>query len=377
VYAVAIALLPPLPIWLSAHSYFQITDLKKQIMKIWYYVSGRNNPLYGEMFYSHGRYKSYGQHSFIYDFLISACRNNVEVNLIVDELHTFPISRVVEPYCRPFHLGQGNYDTATPDLILLDVVDKHLIQHLPRICPIICIIHNAGEIYDEDMIDICDLFICMTDTAYRFQSKRIHPGKLRLINQGIDLLRFPEVPPAPPRNIHASRILYYTRLNSEKKEVIFNVLEQLRKLAYNFTVLGDGQLFWEISDSFGHDGVVINHIPCHSIPRFISQFDLVISSGRGVMEACAVGRPAICAGLGYAGVITAGNVMALLERNLTGYGHTKQAALLHNDIATAMAVDRNEWRKLAKQHFNMDAFVTSICAEARKINENTTQIPTL
>lgn len=258
-------------------------------MKIWYYVSARNNPLYGEMFYSHGRYKSYGQHSFIYDFLISASRNNIDINLIVDELHTFPISKVVEPYCQPFHLEQRSYNTSKPDLILLDVVDRHLIQHIPRICPIICIIHNAGEIYEDYMIDICDRFICMTDTAYRFQSKRINPDKLRLITQGIDLLRFQDVPYTHLRDEKASRILYYTRLNTEKKEVIFNVLEQLRKQEYNFTVLGDGQLFWDISDSFGNDGVVINHIPCHCIPRFISQFDMVISSGRGVMEACAVG----------------------------------------------------------------------------------------
>jgi hypothetical protein len=346
-------------------------------MKIWYYVSARNNPLYGEMFYSHGRYKSYGQHSFIYDFLISASRNNVEVKLIVDELHTFPISRVVEPYCQPFHLGHGNYDDAKPDLILLDVVDKQLVQQIPRICPIICIIHNAGEVYEDHITDICDLFICMTDTAYRFQSKRIHPNKLRLINQGIDLLRFQEVPPSPPQNINASRILYYTRLNAEKKEVIYNVLEQLKELAYDYTVLGDGHLFWDLSDRYGHDGVVINHIPCHSIPRFISQFDIVISSGRGVMEACAVGRPTICAGLGYAGVITRDNATELLERNLTGYGHTKQASMLYNDISKALALDRNEWRKLANQHFNMDAFVASICTEARKVNENPTQIPAI
>jgi hypothetical protein len=185
------------------------------------------------------------------------------------------------------------------------------------------------------------------------------------------------VPQIPPREGQHNRILYYTRLNTEKREVIFNVLEQLRNLAHNFTVLGDGQLFWDISDSFGNDGVVINHIPCHSIPRFIAQYDVVISSGRGVMEACAVGRPAICAGLGYAGIVTSQNATSLLERNLTGYGYAKQAPTLGNDISKALALDRQEWRELAKQHFNMDAFVTSICKEAQHVNENPTKISTI
>jgi hypothetical protein len=51
--------------------------------------------------------------------------------------------------------------------------------------------------------------------------------------------------------------------------------------------------------------------------------------------------------------------------------------MLYNDISKALALDRNEWRKLANQHFNMDAFVASICTEARKVNENPTQIPTI
>lgn len=336
-------------------------------MKVWYYVSTHSNLLYGGAFFSHGRYKSYGQHSFIYDFVISAFRNSVEVDLIIEGLQAFPILKIVEPYCNVVCPEEVESSLSRPDIVVIDVVDERMIERIPRFCPVLCMVHNAGEIYTEQLINICDRFICMTETAYAFQSKRIAPEKLWLINQGIDLSRFSADRMQPAAEEKHRKVLYYTRLNTEKREVIFNVLKDLERSDCDFTVLGDGALFWEISDLFGNNGIIINYIPCHCIPQFISDFDVIISSGRGVMESCAVGKPTICAGLGYAGVVNAGNTEELLKRNLTGYGFSKDALHLTDDLETAMSLETNSWRTLAEQYFNMDTFVNTFVKEAEKL----------
>ena len=58
-----------------------------------------------------------------------------------------------------------------------------------------------------------------------------------------------------------------------------------------------GEAFWRISDEFGDQVTLINHIPCHSIHRFLTDFDVIVSSGRGAMEALARGFPRFVRGL--------------------------------------------------------------------------------
>ncbi|HYE55010.1 MAG TPA: hypothetical protein VD996_09215 [Chitinophagaceae bacterium] len=335
-------------------------------MKIRYYISARENILYKGEFLSDGRYKSFGQHSFIYDFLISAARNGLYVDLIVDGMKNFPILKIVQPYCNIYSLAKAAY-LPEPDIVVADVVDEETISLIPETCPLVCIVHDAGYVYDQCLIERASSFICMTETAFAFQSRRIDPSKLCLIHQGVDLSRFRPVKDQPERANPS--VLYYSRMNIEKRTTIFSVLDNLRNGGYNFTVLGDGKLFWEVSDMFGDDGVVLNHVPCHSIPQFITRFDVIISSGRGVMEACAAGKPAICAGLGYAGMVTEQNVCDLLRRNLTGFGFDKEATTLDRDIDLAMTVDSTAWRRLAELHFDMDSFVHSFTREAARLLE--------
>jgi hypothetical protein len=100
---------------------------------------------------------------------------------------------------------------------------------------------------------------------------------------------------------------------------MWRVLEQLLRCDVRLTMLGDGDAFWKISDQYGGDLTLINHIPCHSIHNFLLHFDIVASAGRGILEALACGIPALCAGYEYGGPVLPSNIRRHMEVNITGY----------------------------------------------------------
>jgi hypothetical protein len=67
-------------------------------MNLLYAVSAQGNPLYQGKFGLHGRYQTYGQHSFIYDLIAAAYRRGVRVTLLVEGLSGFPLA---EPQWSP------------------------------------------------------------------------------------------------------------------------------------------------------------------------------------------------------------------------------------------------------------------------------------
>jgi len=88
----------------------------------------------------------------------------------------------------------------------------------------------------------------------------------------------------------------------------------------------DGEAFWKISDKYGRDLTLINHIPCHSIHNFLHHFDIVASARRGVFEALACGLPVVATAVdgipeqieeGRSGfLIPAGDAQAMADRVL-------------------------------------------------------------
>ena len=58
-------------------------------MNLLYAVSAQGNPLYQGKFGLHGRYQTYGQHSFIYDLIAAAYRRGERVTLLVEGLSGF------------------------------------------------------------------------------------------------------------------------------------------------------------------------------------------------------------------------------------------------------------------------------------------------
>ena len=69
-------------------------------MNVLYAVSARGNPLYRGKFGLHGRYQTYGQHSFIYDLIAAASRRGVHITLLIEGLSAFPLAEPLKEYSR-------------------------------------------------------------------------------------------------------------------------------------------------------------------------------------------------------------------------------------------------------------------------------------
>ena len=126
------------------------------------------------------------------------------------------------------------------------------------------------------------------------------------------------------------------------------------------TLLGDGEAFWKISDQYGRDLTLINHMPCHSMHNFLHHFDIVASAGRGVFEALACGLPALCAGYEYGGPVLPNNIQRHMEVNITGYRMAADLARMPEDIDMAMSLDRQTCRLMASEHGSVDTFLDRI-----------------
>ncbi|HEX2190535.1 MAG TPA: hypothetical protein VHG51_16625, partial [Longimicrobiaceae bacterium] len=239
-------------------------------------------------------------------------------------------------------------------------VSDDVLDQLPDGVPVICIVHNAFTSFSDAFVRRCDHFVCMTETAFRHQGGQVPAHKLALVHQGVDLQRFRPAPRGPRADRSVPRVLVCSRLEGFKRPVVEAVIDSLAPREVDLTVVGDGAAFWPISDRWGARITLINHIPCHSIHNFIPGFDVVVSSGRGVMEALACGVPALCAGFGYAGPVHADNVGALLEANLTGAGMGADTSRLVHDVQRAMDVDPQVCREVAERHFCVDRFVSAL-----------------
>jgi hypothetical protein len=88
-------------------------------MNLLYAVSAQGNPLYQGKFGLHGRYQTYGQHSFIYDLIAAAYRRGVRVTLLVEGLSGFPLAEPLKKYAHVFELDEAP-QVGTVDLVLVD-----------------------------------------------------------------------------------------------------------------------------------------------------------------------------------------------------------------------------------------------------------------
>jgi len=327
-------------------------------MNVLYAVSAQGNPLYRGKFGLHGRYQTYGQHGFIYDLISAASRRGVRATLLVEELSVFPLAEPLRKYARVSELNEESL--AEPiDLILLDEPSERLMSFLPAGVPAICFIHRKTSVYSQEIRDRCDHFVCMTEAALEYQSTRIAPGKLKLVHHGVDVERFTPSHQIRERNKSRPNLLFYTRLDREES-TMWRVLEELLRCDVRLTMLGDGDAFWAISDRYGSDLTLINHIPCHSIHNFLHHFDIVASAGRGLFEALACGLPALCAGYEYGGLVLPNNIRRHMEVNITGYRMASDLARMRQDIELAMSLEPETCRLMAENHGSVDTFLDKI-----------------
>ena len=327
-------------------------------MNLLYAVSAQGNPLYQGKFGLHGRYQTYGQHSFIYDLIAAAYRRGVRVTLLVEGLSGFPLAEPLKKYAHVFELDEAP-QLGTVDLVLVDQPTDKLVKSLPAGCPAICIIHKKDSVYSREVQDRCDQFLCVTDAALEYQSTRIPLGKLRMVHHGVDLERFKLANEPKGKNNAQPKLLFYTRLNRQEATT-WRILEQLLLCNVRLTMLGDGEAFWKISDKYGRDLTLINHIPCHSIHNFLHHFDIVASAGRGVFEALACGLPALCAGYEYGGLVLPNNIRRHMEVNITGYRMAADLVRMREDIDMAMSLSPETCRLMASEHGSVDTFLDRI-----------------
>jgi glycosyltransferase involved in cell wall biosynthesis len=324
-----------------------------------YLVSATNNLLYEGRYQLGSRYQTYGQHSFIYDLVVSASRRGIKISLLVQGLDRFPLSSPLAPYCDLTEVEKAP-SMEQADLILIDVIPEPLIRLLPPSVPAFCVVHNASMNYSEDFQVRCNRFLCMTEVALRHLSKRLVHSKAALIHQGVDMQRFRPKIHDTTLESGKTRVLIYSRMNSAKQRVVSGVVENLIPENVELTVLGDGDAFWHVSDRFGTDLTLINHIPCHSIHRFLLNYHVIISSGRGAMEGLASGVPVLCAGLGYGGPVLPENIRHLLKRNLTGYGLGCETTAILSDLSVAMSLDWRTCRRMAEDYCSADRFIDQL-----------------
>jgi hypothetical protein len=189
--------------------------------------------------------------------------------------------------------------------------------------------------------------------------------KLVLIHQGIDLDRFSprrQTDRGTPTDID---LLIYSRLDDDRAPTIWQLLEELEPSDIRITVLGDGASFWDMTDRFGERITQVHFIPCTSIQNFLTNFDVVISSARGVMEALAMGIPALCGGFEYAGPVLRENIAEQLTVNITGYGMGIDPAAVRHDVTRSAGTDPGEWRRLAEDYCSVRRFADRLLETAQ------------
>lgn len=324
-------------------------------MKLAYLISAIGNPLYEGNFEMNGSYKTYGQHSFIYDFVNVAVRMGIEVDVFVDDTRQFPLTPALSrsiPVRQVQELQGGCYD-----VILLDKVTDAFLSAADLDGFVIGINHNHLLPESPLFYDACDLVICLTENGRQHQLKFAAADKLLACRQGIDLNRF-----RPGVSVtEANTALIYSRMNTKKGAIYDEIASCLIDHGYDVTVLGDGHFFWEMADKYLDRITPINYIPCYAMHRFISRFGLVVSNGRGVMEGMACGLPVIAAGIHYGGLVTANNIDFLFERNFTCSNVTENISDITSDIQTLRAGNYHHGSAaLARQYFDMSEMIWNI-----------------
>jgi hypothetical protein len=331
-------------------------------LHILYLVSALDNPLYDGRYELYGRYMTFGQQSFMLDLITRLTCRGERVTLAIEGMERFPLAEPMRRFCRII----DPRETALPadaDLLLLDEGSDRLLESCPPAVPAFRIVHNAAIRFPDPVVRHCQRFVCLTERAMELLTLRIPAEKLMLAHQGVDLDRFDERFPRPRVDPAHIRVLMYSRLDANREPTIWTMLEQLERTSARVTLLGDGERFWDICDRFGSTITPIHFVPCTSMQNFLPNFDVVISSARGVMEALAMGIPAICGGNEYAGPVVRATIRDHLTVNITGFGMGVDVDRLWDDVQTSISLDGASCRSLAEDFCSVDRFIDRLFEE--------------
>ncbi|QDU63979.1 hypothetical protein Pan216_48600 [Planctomycetes bacterium Pan216] len=325
------------------------------------YLIGASHDMYRGRFPYRGRHLSFGTHSFIYDLVRVGSRLGHDWTIVLDEPELFPLSAALRHPARVVKTSAWSPEGTDGAIAEYWASDESL-SSLPARTPLIAVVHNSDHCFSSFKQDRANAVLCMSPTSLVKQRRTFDPEKLFLSIQGVDLDRFSPTRTVARRDGARPRVLVASRIDDNKQDAVRQVVDRLVERAIDLTVLGDGAGFWDLSDRLGHRLTLINHIPCHSIHRFLPQFDLVVSSARGVMEAFACGLPALCVGLDYGGAVTPDRLDELLERNLTGHASGRNLDQLDEDLTAALAVAGSDCRRIAEERFDATRVVEQLVA---------------
>ncbi|EGG46442.1 MULTISPECIES: hypothetical protein [Streptomyces] len=326
-------------------------------MHITYLLATGSNAVYDGKYSHSGRYHTYGQQSFVLDLIRTMSRAGHTVRLNVDTLSSLALASTFRD-TDSVTVTEEIDPSGKTDLILVDEVPDEMLMQFDEHVPAFRIVHHAGRRSSDYLVSRCSRFLCMTENALSLQRRHLPADRAVLVHQGVDLERFPAV--LAKSGGRRPRVLLYCRLDSGREALLGQIIENIDRDEVLVYVVGEGPGFWDMSDRFGSEIILINHIPCQSIPNLLGEMDVVISLGRGAMEAMATGIPTLCAGHHYAGPITADNMASLMRYNLTGAVSDRDPSLVMTDIREALNRDRREVRALAEERLSADAFLEGV-----------------
>ena len=363
------------------------------------YVLSTANSLYGGRYRLRERFQTHGQHAFIYDLAAAAARLGIRLDIALDDPYSFPLTEPLRRHTTVLsvHIPRGtglrsnggeiptgtdhdmaastfpNADMSAYDAFLVDVGPDDGLPQFPDNKFAVAVVHNPFQALSPAVCRRANQYLTLNTYSAREIARRIPREKIFVCWQGIDLRRLTPWPTTEYSTLDGNelRVLVSSRLDMEKGTMVGEVINRLAAdRSVDLTVLGDGSAFWPLSDRWGHRATFVNFVPSHSMHRFVPKFDVIVSSGRGVMEALACGKGAVGVGRAYLGDVTQDNILALREVNFSGLpgADIGDAETVVDDVHAAAAQSPTLLRGLAEKYFDAELFVRTM---VRKVQECT------
>ena len=324
-------------------------------MKITYFIGAKGNPLYDGDFFDRGAYKTFGQHSFIYDLVINIANQGILIDVLVDDIDSFPLTAIFVE--RGICVSNLVYkEIVSADVILLDNITSEILLNVSLKGITVGLIHNHLVKCSRLFYKRSKFILCLTEFAKDAQSAFVEKEKIVVIKQGIDLERFSPKAFSPK----SPKVLVYSRMDKHKGSIYIPIIEKLIRNDISVSVLGEGVNYRLMKNIFPKQIKFYQHRPCYKIHRFIKHYDVIISNGRGVMEGLATGKITIAAGVQYGGIVDNDNVDFLFERNFTGSNLKNSKIQIVEDIEKGFNFSSSYFRAIAEKLFDVKDFIKSL-----------------